>query len=96
MGGSGGVLFWHPNRIESSFSHLATAQRKRLEIAGGAEAAGESAPQSGARRYSLRRPEREGVFSQQGLEFAAWAYGRKTGGFSIRAISLPKARGKPS
>lgn len=71
MGSSGGVLFWHPTRIESSFPHLATAQRKRLEIAGGTKAAGESAPQSGAWRYSPRRPEREGVFSQQGLEFAA-------------------------
>lgn len=96
MGGSGGVLFWHRNRIESSIPHLATAQRKRLEIAGGAEAAGESAPQSGAWRYSLRRPEREGVFSQQGLQFAARVYERKTGGFSTRALSLPKARGKPS
>ena len=63
MGSSGGVLFCHPTRIESSFPHLATAQRKRLEIARGTKAAGESAPQSGAWRYSPRRPEREGVFS---------------------------------
>lgn len=81
MGSSGGVLFW----IESSFPHLATAQRKRLEIAGGTKAAGESAPQSGAWRYSPRRPEREGVFSQQGLEFAA-----RSGFMEGRQVAFPQ------
>lgn len=78
VGGFGGVLLWHRNRMESSFPRFSAAQRKRLEIAGGSEAAGESAPQSGAWRQSQRRPEREGIFSQQGPELAkgVWMEGR--------------------
>lgn len=95
VGGSGGVLLWHLNQTEASFPHLAVAQRKRLEIAGGPEAAGMSAPQSGAWSHSQRGPEREGIFSQQGLQLAE-GYGREMDGFSTRALSLPKARRKPS